>query len=396
MASSPSRGGGGGAAHAITSGVKAAVSTVAGLPRATARRSSARREAALQREVYESFVARNTRPLSTCRLRGHTASVRPVDICGDGSLAITGSDDGTVRVWDAHHGEPLHVFGPHPDLINAVSLSHNGLRAAGACLDRHVRTWNLETGGCLYSMFGAVSDINAVAMSAEGHVTVAGEAAGKVLLWRSECASPIDRTTDASGTYYALPPSARFDAHADASVTGVVLARDNTQHLVYSCGSDGRLCVSDLCELPYFVATEMRAQHIYWEGSPTRSSGGAYPPFNGLDVSNDGSVVAGACSDGHVYVFDVESRALIQLFKSHDSRACMNVALSGDAHTLASSGTDGTVRLFDLREKPVREMLLVRDENSLLLWGIALSNDGRSLVSSCSHNGAMVRHLAAP
>jgi WD40 repeat protein len=43
-------------------------------------------------------------------LKGHLTQVSSAQFSSDGQLFVTGSHDGTVRLWDVASGEPKHVF----------------------------------------------------------------------------------------------------------------------------------------------------------------------------------------------------------------------------------------------------------------------------------------------
>ena len=48
-----------------------------------------------------------------CTLEGHTDKVRAVVVLGDGSRALSGSDDKTLRLWDLESGETLRTLEGH-------------------------------------------------------------------------------------------------------------------------------------------------------------------------------------------------------------------------------------------------------------------------------------------
>jgi WD40 repeat protein len=49
-----------------------------------------------------------------------------VALSADGKRALSGSDDGTVKLWDVDSGKELKTFHGHRDSANAVALSADG------------------------------------------------------------------------------------------------------------------------------------------------------------------------------------------------------------------------------------------------------------------------------
>ncbi|OCK72914.1 hypothetical protein K432DRAFT_263377, partial [Lepidopterella palustris CBS 459.81] len=56
-------------------------------------------------------------------LEGHSSSVRAVAFSSDGKQLVSGSDDKTVRVWDAATGATLQILEGHSSYVNAVTFS---------------------------------------------------------------------------------------------------------------------------------------------------------------------------------------------------------------------------------------------------------------------------------
>jgi len=92
-------------------------------------------------------------------LQGHTGSVRCLDV--NGNRVVSGSYDTTCRVsillvckssplthvyqiWDVDTGECLHVLRGHFHQVYAVAF--DGGRVASGGLDTTVRVWDAETG----------------------------------------------------------------------------------------------------------------------------------------------------------------------------------------------------------------------------------------------------------
>jgi hypothetical protein len=103
--------------------------------------AEARRRAARLIDVIEESLYREV----SC-FRGHRRSVCGVAFSPDGRRAVSGSDDGTARLWDVETGKELARLsgtGPH---VLSVNISADGRRGLVGGEDGPARLWDLTTG----------------------------------------------------------------------------------------------------------------------------------------------------------------------------------------------------------------------------------------------------------
>jgi WD40 repeat protein len=94
---------------------------------------------------------------------------------------LTGSDDGTVRVWDARTGAELLALQGHTAGVQSASFSPNGLRIITGSRDRTARLWDARTGAEVLTLKGHTDRVNTAMWSADGaRVLTCGEKIVKV------------------------------------------------------------------------------------------------------------------------------------------------------------------------------------------------------------------------
>ena len=86
-------------------------------------------------------------PLAT--LQGHSGVVWGVALSGDGRLLASGSQDGTVKLWEAPRGRLRATLQGHSGGVEGVALSADGGLLASGGFDGTVRLWEASSGACL-------------------------------------------------------------------------------------------------------------------------------------------------------------------------------------------------------------------------------------------------------
>jgi WD40 repeat protein len=83
-------------------------------------------------------------------LQGHTGSLRPVAFSPDGKRIVSGSDDSTLRLWDAQTGQPIgQPLQGHTGSVSSVAFSPDGKRIMSGSDDKTLRLWDISWQGLL-------------------------------------------------------------------------------------------------------------------------------------------------------------------------------------------------------------------------------------------------------
>merc|ERR1712022_11865 len=84
-------------------------------------------------------------------LRGHGHFVQDVVISSDGQFALSGSWDGTLRLWDLNTGLTTRRFVGHEKDVLSVAFSADNRQIVSGSRDKTIKLWN-TLGECKYTI----------------------------------------------------------------------------------------------------------------------------------------------------------------------------------------------------------------------------------------------------
>jgi guanine nucleotide-binding protein subunit beta-2-like 1 protein len=85
------------------------------------------------------------------RLTGHSHFVQDVAISSDGQFALSGSWDGTLRLWDLNTGATTRRFIGHTKDVLSVAFSADNRQIVSGSRDKTINLWN-TLGQCKYTI----------------------------------------------------------------------------------------------------------------------------------------------------------------------------------------------------------------------------------------------------
>jgi len=85
------------------------------------------------------------------RLKGHSHFVQDVAISSDGQFALSGSWDGTLRLWDLNSGLTTRRFVGHTKDVLSVAFSADNRQIVSGSRDKTINLWN-TLGQCKYTI----------------------------------------------------------------------------------------------------------------------------------------------------------------------------------------------------------------------------------------------------
>ncbi len=111
----------------------------------------------------------------------HESAVFSADFNRAGDKIVSGSEDGSVRIWDLTTRE-YKVFTGHTREVWSVSFNRAGNKMVTGSQDRTVRVWDLTTGECKV-FAGHAGEVESASFNAAGDTIVTGAEDGTVRVW---------------------------------------------------------------------------------------------------------------------------------------------------------------------------------------------------------------------
>ncbi|KAF5367750.1 hypothetical protein D9758_009864 [Tetrapyrgos nigripes] len=323
-------------------------------------------------------------------LQGHEGSVNSVAFSPDGAMIVSGSEDRTVRIWDAQTGTA--IGGPlqgHKGWVESVAFSPDGARIVSGSEDRTVRIWDAQTGTAIGGpLYGHEGWVQSVAFSPDGARIVSGSSDRTVRIWDAQTGTaigePLQGHKNSVKSVAFSPDGARIvSGSIDETVmiwdaqTGTAIGEPLQGHKGYvftvAFSPDGAMIVSGSDDRTVRVWDAQTGTAI---GEPLQ---GHKDSVQSVAFSPDGTRIVSGSHDGTVRIWDVQiGTAIKEPLQGHEGRV-QSVASSPDGTRIMSGSDDRTVRLWDARTgTAIGEPLQGHKD---YVQSVAFSPDGARIVS---------------
>ncbi|MFN0015107.1 MAG: WD40 repeat domain-containing protein, partial [Saprospiraceae bacterium] len=254
-------------------------------------------------------------------------SVRSVCFTPDGKYLVTGSKDGTARLWDIEsHSQtiPFRSF-EHPKGVNAVCVSPNGRFLVTVGKDKSIRWWDLKDDKkkpLIILKEVHFAPITAVCISPNGKYFATCSEDTFIKLWETSTKKEIRKFTGAS-----------FAVNA-------VAMRNDRKYLAVGH-------TYNLIKIWDLAAGKLSNTLT---SSKVTDENGIYLAITSLRFSRDNQSLVSASTDGTAKRWDIANTKPLQVFKGH-SKHLYAASISEDNERIATVGDVPTVRLWKTAAK---------------------------------------------
>jgi len=280
-------------------------------------------------------------------------------------MILTASRDKSIIVWDLKRNETDYGIARrsltgHSHFVSDVVISSDGQFALSGSWDGTLRLWDLNSGQSVRDPFyGHKGDVLSVAFSADNRQIVSGSRDHTIKLWNTlgECKFSIE------------------DDNHDAWVSCVRFSPSTTNPIIVSCGWDGLVKVWSLsnCTLAYD-----HVGHSGYLNTVTVSPDGSLCASGGKDGNamlwdlnegkhlytlEAGDIIEALCFSPNRYwlcaaagntikIWDLESKAVVDELRADALNGkypnVLSLAWSSDGQTLFAGYTDSNVRVWQV------------------------------------------------
>lgn len=253
-------------------------------------------------------------------LKGHSHFVEDVVISSDGQFALSGSWDGTLRLWDLNTGTTARRFIGHSKDVLSVAFSVDNRQIVSGSRDKTIKLWN-TLGECKYTIQeqdGHTEWVSCVCFSpvTANPIIVSGGWDKLVKVWSLKNCKLHTNLVGHTGYVNAVTVSPDGSLCASGGKDGVAMLWDLAEGKRLYCLDAGDI-IHALCFSP----------NRYWLCAATQTC---------------------------VKIWDLESKSIVDelrpefppVGKKAQQPYCISLNWAADGSTLYSGYTDGIIRVW--------------------------------------------------
>jgi len=290
-------------------------------------------------------------PIARSVLRGHTDPVTTLAFSPDDQFLVTGSDDGTARVWRRDGtGRPVVLSG-HEDRVTSVAFAPDGGRVLTASADGTARVWHADGTGAPVVLTGHGGELYGAAFSPDGARVVTASADGTARVWAAAGggAPVVLEGHQGPVRWAAFSPDGAWVATGSEDRTARLWPADGSGRPIVLAGHDDWVWNGDFSPDGARLATAStdgtaRIWGVGGGSEPVVLAGHEGWVWRAV-FSRDGRSVATASADSTARIWRADGAGAPVVLDSHDDWV-RDVAFGPGDATVLTASHDGTARVW--------------------------------------------------
>ncbi len=310
----------------------------------------------------------------------YTSPSSSVGVPAVGSQIVLGGQDGAIRrvSWPP---KPATNLSGHSDVVPVVAISADNRFVISGGYDQILQISQLSNGQPVRTLSGQVGRIFSAALSHDGALAASGAEPGTIQLWNTADGTPGPVLSGHSGAVNDLSFHPSKPLVLSASLDGSVRlweipatmqpVRGHSQPVAaVALTSNGQLLVTGSLDKTVRVSTVI-------DGQPKSAMNDFPQPIQSLALSSKGTLLGVGDLVGDLQIRNMDQGAVLSTWGAH-AGAVTGLHFLGEGERMASSGADGTVKIWTL---PLPTSATVKAHGQAIS-ALAITHDGKKLISA--------------
>ncbi|MFN7769521.1 MAG: hypothetical protein ACK5UC_20165 [Planctomycetaceae bacterium] len=320
--------------------------------------------------------------------RGHTGPVFSVAYSPDGKRIVSGSDDKTLKVWDAVTGQETLTLTGHTNRVFSVAYSPDGKRIVSGSYDKTLKVWDAATGQETLTLTGHTGPVLSVAYSPDGKWIISGSDDNNLKVWDAatgqETLTLTGHTKRVSSVAFS-PDGKRIVSGSWDNTLKVWDAVTGQERLTLTGHRDQVLSVDYSPDGKWIISGSDDNNLKVWDaatGQETLTLMGHKASVTSVAYRPDGNRIVSGSDDNTLMVWDLATRKQTPTLAGHKATVT-SVAYSPDGKRIVSGSGDSTLKVWDATTG--QETLTLKGHTNWVS-SVAYSPDGKRIVSGSADN----------
>ena len=312
----------------------------------------------------------------------------------DGQYLVSGGDDHLIKLW-SFNGELLQYFEGHQNWVRDLCFSSDGQRLISASDDQNIHVWDLD-GQLLDTFKGHRSSVLSLGINPQGTQLISASDDNTIRIWQLQ-SRDIPCLCGHHGIIWDVcwqPNGSQLVSAGADQTLKVWQASDGRNRLLHSIHGHDSSIYSVAWSPDGQLIASASADHTVklWTatGEPIHTFTGHHNAVWAVKFSPDGTYLASAGSDRNIRLWYPDGTPIGQL--SGHKGTVWSIAFSPDGHYLISGSEDSTLQQWDLTSVIASDGNAIRPTSTVLqghtgsIWAVAVAPDGETIASAGSDN----------